>query len=215
MPNGQTKSNHWFIRITAPWEHIRGRMKEVKEKIWYDGMMIGYHHGDKKGAPHAHICLRLKSELQKQSIDNCFKKLFDVKGAQYSSKVWDGDKKAIAYLFHDVKGEVHNEMGMTDAEMNEVKELNVEIQKVVKENKGRASNKIVQYVLEQAGEQVWSRWDIGECILNAVAEGRFYDPGDFVLERYINEIELKMNYSDKQNLNAVIQTRLRRLKSFQ
>jgi len=207
------KSFKWFIRITAPWEHIKSKMDTIKGWIDYQGMMVGYHHGDKHGAPHAHICLSLKGELQKQSVDTRFKKLFDVSGATYSSKIWDGDKKAMSYLYHDPKGQVINDMGLTDQELTELTDLNVEIQKVVQVNKGRASHKVVEYVLTQA-DQGWSRHDIGSCILRAVAQGEFYDPGDFALERYINEIELKLNKDDQQRLRDVIDMRLNRLASF-
>lgn len=207
------KSDKWFIRITAPWEHIQSKVDTFREWIDYMSCMIGYHHGDKRGAPHAHICLILKSELQKQSIDVRFKKLYGVAGAQYSSKIWDGDRKAMSYLYHDPKGEVVNYMGLSDDEIDSLKELNSDIQKVVEINKGRASHKVVDYVLSKASLG-WSRYDIGECILRAVAQGEFYDPGDFALERYINEIELKLAKDNKRELDAVIQSRLSRLSSF-
>lgn len=207
------KSDKWFIRITASWDHVRSHLSTIKNWIDYDGMMVGLHHGDKRGAPHAHICLRLKGELQKQSIDVRMKKLYGVAGAQYSSKAWDGNLKAMSYLYHDVNGEVMNEMGMDEKEISELKDLNCEIQKVVEVNKGRASNKIVQYVLTKANDG-WSRYDIGECILRAVANGEFYDPGDFALERYINEIELKLVKDNKEALRDVIHHRLNRLSSF-
>jgi len=207
------KSSKWFIRITSPWEHIKSKVATILGWIDYDSMMIGYHHGDKRGAPHAHICLVMKSELQKQSIDVRCKKLFDVSGAQYSSKIWDGDKKAMSYLYHDAKGEVANNMNLTEEELNELTQLNGEIQKVVAVNKARASHKVVEYVMSKA-ILGWSRHDIGECILRAVAHGEFYDPGDFALERYINEIELKLAKDNKHELDNVIQSRLMRLASF-
>lgn len=210
------RSNQWFIRITAPWEHIRSKLETIQGWIDFSGMMVGLHHGDKQGAPHGHIAIRLKSELQKQSIDSRCKKLFDVERQQYSSKLWDGNIKALSYLYHDPKGEVINHMNLSDEEIKVIKTLNEDIQKVVQANKGRASHKVVDYVLEKAksSDMVMTRWEIGECILKAVAEGQFYDPGDFVLERYINEIELKLNKDDKHNLQEVIASRLNRLSSF-
>lgn len=208
------RSYKWFIRITAPWEHIRSKLPEIKEWIDYESMMIGFHIGTKNKAPHAHFCISLKSELQKQSVDNRFRKLFDVKGSLFSSKPWDGSIKAMSYLYHDPKGEVVNEMKLTEEELNEIKELNHEIQKVVEVNKGRASHKVVEYVLNEIGENQWTRYEIGECILRAVARGQFYDPGDFQLERYINEIELKQVKDNPNQLDMVIGQRLSRLSSF-
>lgn len=212
MPSVGT-SHYWFIRITAPWEHIESKLAEMRGWVDFSGMMVGLHHGDKQGAPHGHICLRLKSELQKQSLDKRLKKLFDVAGRQYTSKVWDNNIKCMSYLYHDKKGKVINHMNLSDEELEQIKSLNDDIQKIVEVNKGRASNKVVQHVLDQANED-WTRWEIGSCILKAVAEGLFYDPGDFALERYINEIELKLNKSDKGRLDEVIASRLNRLSSF-
>lgn len=206
------KSNQWFVRITAPWEHIKDKLSTIQGWIDFSGMMVGLHHGDKQGAPHGHIAIRLKSELQKQSADVRFKKLFDVAGRQYSSKPWDGNIKALSYLYHDKKGEVINHMNLSDKEIDDIKSLNEEIQKVVEVNKGRSSHKVVDYVMGQANEG-WSRYEIGQCILRAVAQGLFYDPGDFVLERYINEIELRLN-NGKDGLEEVIASRLNRLASF-
>lgn len=218
MPRAiQTRSNQWFIRITAPWEHIKSKIPTVESWIDYRSMMVGYHHGDKNGAPHAHICLILSSELQKQSLDTRMKKLFGVEKQQYSSKVWDGDRKAMSYLYHDAEGEVVNMMGLTDEEVEGLKTLNRDIQKVVAVNKGKASHRVVEYVMEKwmsGGGVSWTRWEIGDCILRAVSEGQFYDPGDMLLERYINEIELKMNAHDKVALDEVIASRLNRLSSF-
>lgn len=212
----KVSSNQWFIRVTAPWDHISSKVKDIREQLDFVGLMIGYHHGEKGGAPHAHLCLRLSNALQKQSIDVRYKKLFDVKGAQYSSKAWDGDVKAMSYLYHDASGRVENYMGLSDQEINNIKELNVEIQKVVKKNKERASNRVVDYVIQKckADELEPDRMEIGRMILMAVAHGEFYDPGDFMLERYINEIELKLSLSDRHRLEQVIDSRLLRLSSF-
>lgn len=207
------KSYNWFIRITAPWEHIESKLITMREWIDFDGALIGLHHGDKGGAPHGHICLKLKVQFQKQTIDVRFKKLFDVAGAQYSSKVWDGNDKCMSYLFHDKNGKIINYMGLSADAVAALSTLNDDIQKVVAVNKGRASHKVVEYVMGKANSG-WSRFQIGECILRAVAQGEFYDPGDFALERYINEIELKLNVNDKEALAQVIDSRLSRLSSF-
>jgi len=208
-----SRSKQWFIRITAPWPHISGCLETLEGWIDYEGMMIGYHIGDKRGAPHAHVCLKLKSELQKQSIDARCKKLFEVSGAQYSSKVWDGDRKALSYLYHDPKGHVTNKLGLTEEEISSLMELNGEIQKVVTANKEKASHKVVEYALKHCTPG-WTRHQIGVLILTAVANGEFYDPGDFALERYLNEIELKLVKDNKPLLMETINARLARLASF-
>lgn len=208
------KSKEWYIRITAPWEHIRSKVPVMVQWIDYVGHMIGYHHGEKRGAPHAHIALRLSSELQQQSVRARFTKLFDVAGTQYASKPWDGDKKALSYLYHDSGGVVENALGLSNEEIDALKDLNTNIQKVVEENKERSSHKVVDYVLKEADGNVLSRREIITVILRAVAQGLFYDPGDFVLERYANEIELKQVVGDKDRLQEAIDARIARLPSF-
>lgn len=207
------KSRQWFIRITAPWEFIEGKLNDIEAKIWYDGMMIGYHIGDKGGAPHAHIALKIKSELQKQSIDKCLKEVFNiVNRTTYSSKVWDGDNKALSYLYHDPKGRVDNRMRLSDIEIDDLRRNCALVQAAVKVAKEKASNKLIDYVIERY-DRLWTRWDIASCILRAVAEGKFHDPGDYNLERYVNEIELRCAH--KEELEDVISRRLAKLKSFQ
>ena len=207
------KSKLWFIRVTAPWEHLKTKELDIKGWIDYDGMMLGYHHGDKAGAPHVHICLRLKSELQKQSIDVRIKKLYGVEKGQYTSKVWDGKRECISYLYHDKNGEVYNELGLSPADIDEIKKLNDSIQKVVQENKARASHKVVDYVIEKY--EGTDRHRIATIILRAVADGLFYDPGDFQLEKYINEIELKnAKLISDEELERSIESRISRLSSF-
>lgn len=219
------KSSKWFVRITAPWSHIEAKVTELRQSIDFESMMVGYHHGDKKGAPHAHICIIFKVERQKQSIDVRFKKLFEVEKSNYSSKPWDGDKKAMSYLYHDEKGRVDNFMNLDEKEIEELKDLNTQIQKVVQANKARASNRVVDYVIQMAIEgadgnsavfRTWDRRRIGTVILEAVAEGKFYDPGDFQLEKYLNEIELKLALmsGDRMALRDTIECRLNRLASF-
>lgn len=212
MPSLAT-SDRWFIRLTAPWEHINTKLSGVKEKIWYDGMMVGFHHGDKNGAPHAHIALKIKNKLQKQTVDKAMKEIFGLSGrTTYSSKVWDGDFKALSYLYHDDKGHVDNYMDLTESQIDDLRRNCSLVKAAVQVAKEKASHKLIDYVIERY-DRAWNRWDIGNCILRAVADGTFHDPGDFMLERYINEIELRT--ATKETLEEIIDARLRRLKSFQ
>lgn len=211
------KSKSWYIRITAPHEHITNKLVEVRGWIDYDGDMAGFHIGGRTGKPHVHIALRLKSELQKQSIDARFKKLYDVKGADYSSKVWDGDNKALSYMYHDEKGRVENRLGLSEAEVADLQRMNKIVQETVKIAKEKASYKIVDYVLEKIREDredaIWSAYEIGWCIQQAIYSGRFHEPGDFMLERYVNEILCKQCKSE-DDLRRMFNDRVSRMKVF-
>ncbi|UAU46998.1 Rep [Chicken proventriculitis-associated circular virus 3] len=207
------KSKLWFIRVSAPWEFIKSKIVDIKQWIDYDGMMIGFHHGDKQGAPHAHFALRLKSDGQKQKIDARMKTLYGVEKSQYSSKIWDGNNDALSYLYHDKNGEVLNELGLSEEQCSDLRRVNDKVQVVVEENKKRASNRIVDYIIEST--ETTDRYEIARMILEAVADGQFYDPGDFQLEKYINEIELKNSKKEsKEELRRTIDARISRLPSF-
>lgn len=212
------KSLKWFIRITAPWEHIENKYKSVREWIDYSSSAIGYHIGGKTGKHHAHIALVLKGELQKQSIDTRFKKLFDVKGADYSSKVWDGDKKALSYLYHDKSGRVEVHMPLTDEEKTAVQNLVVVYDEIVTTAKSKASYKCVDYVLEAIKEsgRCWTPREIVRYIFSGVREGRWHPPGPSMMEKYVDEIRIKQGSDDEASavIDAMTHSFLSRYERF-
>jgi len=211
MPS-TVKSKSWFIRVTAPWEHIISKLDTLKGKVWYEGMMVGFHHGDKQGAPHAHICLKTTYELQKQSIDVAVKQVFGLSSrSTYSSKPWDGNKAAMSYLYHDTKGIVENYLGLTEDEVNGLRRDCITIQAAVKTAKERASHKVIDYLIAKHKDH-WDRYDIGRELLLAVSRGEFHHPGPFMVERYILEVELRM--ANEHEVNRVIDGQLRLLKMF-
>lgn len=197
------KSTKWFVRITAPWEHLEAKYKLVREWIDYDSSAIGYHIGSKTGKAHAHIVLKLKSELQKQSIDTRFKKLFDVKGSDYSSKLWDGSKKALSYLYHDKAGKVEIDMVLSDDEKKEIDSLVTVYDEVVTTAKAKASYKCVDCVLEAIKEsgELWDVRKIVRYIFSGVREGRWHPPGS-MMERYVDEIRIKQG-TDEDALRVI------------
>lgn len=214
------RSNTWFLRITAPWEHIKTKVGEMMAWIDYSGCIVGYHEPDKEDPTrHAHICLMLRSTLQKQSLDTRIKKLFDVAGnKQYSSKVWDGNlgKGAVSYLFHDPKAEIQNNIGMTDEQIASAKYANDIIQEQIKENKEKASHKVIDYVMNKIAESgsKWDKYEILQCIVKAVYDRQFYYPGDFQLSKYIDEIMIRQTMGDEKELARVCDDLASRLSTF-
>lgn len=186
------KSTQWFVRITAPWEHIETKYKLVREWIDHISSAIGYHHGTKTGKAHAHIVIQLRSELQKQSLDTRFKKMFDVKGSDYSSKIWDGSKKAISYLYHDPAGKVEVNIPLTDVEIKEIESLRTVYEEIVTTAKAKASYKCVDVVLEAIKEsgRTWKAREIVTYIFTGVRAGKWHPPGS-MMERYVDEIRIK------------------------
>ena len=214
MPN-VVRSKQWYIRITAPWEHIENKVKLMREWLDFEDYMMGLHIGGKTGKPHAHIALKMKSDLQKQSLDVRIKKLFGVERSDYSSKVWDGDLKALSYMYHDPAGRVIVGFGLTEAQVNDLQRMNAVAQEIVAEAKEKASYKVVQYVLDKIKESgcKWTVYEIGWEIQKGVYSGRFHEPGDFTFERYVNEILCKQCDTEDE-LRDMFAARMSRLKIF-
>jgi len=192
------KSTKWFVRVTAPWEHIEAKYKVLRDRIDHKSSAIGYHIGSKTGKAHCHIVLELVTELQKQSLDVKLKKLFDVKGSDYSSKVWDGSKKTLSYLYHDKAGKVEINMPLSDEEKKEVENLVVVYDEIVTTAKAKASYKCVDVVLEAIKEsgKLWSPREIARYIFSGVRGGLWHPPGS-LMERYVDEIRIKQGTDDE------------------
>lgn len=207
------KSKNWYIRVTGSHEFIRQKLPELQATIGYSGMFVGLHKPDNNDDnEHCHIALKLSLELQKQSLDTRIKKIFGVSGANYSSKVWDGDNRALSYMYHEEKAEIINKLGLSDAEISELKRTNEIVQKQVELAKEKASHKILDYALSKCDVSM-SRYEIGEVILTAVMDGLFHHPGTFRLNTYILEVELLL-YKDapKKDKSKIIQSQLALLK---
>lgn len=197
-------SSEWFVRITAPWDHIEVKYKSLLEYIDVKETAIGYHIGTKTGKAHAHIAIRMLKGLQKQSLDLRLKKLFDVKGSDYSSKVWDGSYKVLSYLYHDTNGKVVINMPLTPEQQTEVNNLVTVYNEIVTTAKSKATYKCVDHVLEAIADSktIWSTSDIVRYIMVGVRQGRWHPPGKFQLEKYVDEIRIKQGSDD--DAHAVI-----------
>lgn len=197
------KSHNWFVRIDGPHEHIRNKMKDVLGWIDTQKLLGVLHVGEKKDNPHVHFVLQLSSQLQKQSLDVRLKKLFGVSGTQYSSKEWDGQDGACSYMFHesDDMDNIVASKGFVQADIERYKELNKKTQEVIAVNKEKASGRVVERILRIAQPE-WTRREIGYEILRRVREGEIYEPGDFQLRKYIEEIYMKMRTDSEFEMYA-------------
>lgn len=204
------RSTRWFVRIDGPHEWLRGKVKDVHG--WVDTLrLLGcLHVGEKADNPHLHFVIEMSSELQKQSFDVRIKKVFTgVSGSQFSSKPWDGGDSACAYMFHESDDCVCVNKGFTDDDIKRFKALNCATQKVIEVNKGKASGRIVDRVMMEVTPD-WSRVDIAKRMLVMIREGEFYEPGDFVLKKYIEEVYMKSR-TQKQFSEEYLDERISRL----
>lgn len=192
------KETRWFVRITAPWEHIELKYKALREMVDYHSSAIGYHIGNKTKKPHAHIALQLNTLLQKQSIDVRIRKIFDVKGSDYSSKPWDGNIKALSYLYHDKAGKVEINMELTDDEKKEISTLADVYDTIVNTAKTKASNKLLDIVLEHIKEsnRKWTEREIIDFIIRRVRAGLSYSMPQLKMECLLQDIMLRQQSND-------------------
>lgn len=193
MPTGNIVSQRWFVRTTLPHERFTNRANESPLSFMDHLRMLAVAHvGEKTEKEHVHVLVELSEPLQKQSVDKRYKRVFGVSGADYSSKPWDGDMGAGAgsYLFHDPTATILINKGFSTDEIDNFRKLNEDVRKVVEVNKQRASGRCVERVLKEIAEsdREWKREEIARKLLKDIREGVMYEPGDYVLRRYIEEI---------------------------
>jgi len=193
------KAVAWFVRITAPWEHLEKKYKEVRAWIDHDVSAVGYHIGEKTAKPHCHIALKLRKELQKQSLDTRMKQLFGVKGCDYSSKIWDGSHKVLSYLYHDKGGKVEVNMPLTDAQKDEIEKTATVYEEIVTQAKSKASNKMVDVILQEIAEagRRYSDREIMTRIFEGVRTTQWHNPRG-MLFGYVEEIVLRQGSIQEQ-----------------
>jgi len=193
-----TLSQMWFCRIDGAKEYLAEKIKLVAN--WVDTLQVlaAHHVGDKKENPHCHFVIKLSSNIQKQSFDTRFKKVFTPdKKSSWSTKVWDGAPAACSYLFHEDTADVLVNKGFSDDEIASFKKLNSDTKKVIEVNKERGAKRVVERVLEAMGGDTWDKMKIFATLCDYIREGSMYEPGDFMLKRYVEEIYCRSLSADE------------------
>lgn len=186
------KSTKWFCRVDGQKDFLTEKLKIILGWVDVVRLLAAHHMGDKKENPHIHFVIELNSDIQKQSWDTRFKKVFlPDKKSSWSTKVWDGHASACSYLFHETTADVISSKGFTLAEIDTFKQLNASTQAVMAVNAERGPKRVVERVLLQMGKAQWSRYQIFEKLIELIKAGEMYEPGDFMLKRYVEEIYLK------------------------
>lgn len=192
MPSIQ-RSYKWFVRVTLPHQVINEHISKILSWVDLQQILAVLHVGEKTEREHVHMAITLSSELQKQSLDVRIKSIYGVKGAEYSSKPWDGDDSVCAYLFHDKNATISANKGYSDDDIERYKKHNDSVQKIVELNKsrapGRAVDKVLNTIRESGGE--WTKVEIAKVLLKKIRDGEMYEPGDYVLRRHIEEIYMR------------------------
>lgn len=192
------RSQFWFVRADGPEEFLRQKWVQLSQQLDVKAVLAVFHVGGKKENPHCHACIELTTSPQKQSVDDRLKRLFSiVKGHDYSSKIWDGERGlgAGSYMFHEGANVLVNK-GWSDAEIEEAKKANEAVQKVIKVNNERASTKLVDKALLAFVGMTPSRREILRYMLKECRDGGSYYPGTFMLKKYVEEVQLKLTTND-------------------
>lgn len=193
MPS-TTRSSMWFVRADGNKSDLTDMCKTLSQCIDVERMLAMYHVGKTKENPHCHFVIKLKSEPQKQSFDVRLKKIFKVdKHTNYSSKVWDGKEAAISYMYHEDDAVVIANKDFSDEELDKCKELNAAVQRVVAVAKSKTPGKAVDKVIEYFGGEgiTPTRRDIARQYLNMIRDGEMFEPGNWQMEKLIEEAYLK------------------------
>lgn len=211
------KSKEWFFRITLAHDTVKtlwnNALSTVKLIDVDRCLMIG-HVGVKTEKEHVHGIITLSKQLQKQSFDVRLKSIFNVSGADYSSKPWDGGMEhgAGSYMYHDPNSvEIYNK-AFTEEQLNTFRKCNSEVKEVVEEAKSRASGRCVDRILKQIqdSDRQWTKREILHQILTDIKEDLMYECGDFVMTKYLEEIYMRQlcgkeweQYA-KQRINKIL-----------
>lgn len=198
-----TKVSHdWFIRITQPHEFIKNQLGDIKVWPSVTRVLVVSHIGEKTKKEHVHMLLSLNKELQQQSVNVIFKKLF-TEARCISVKIWDGKtegQSALSYLWHDTRAEILFNKGFTDTEIETSRLVCQGVVEEVNKRKQRAPGHCVSRILDEitSSNHTWNEEQICYRILQMVREGEIYEPGDFLIQRYVNEINSKQAQSPRR-----------------
>lgn len=189
-------SNDWFIRITQPHDFVSQQLSDIQNWTNVSRVLVVSHVGEKTKKEHVHILLTIVNKpLQQQSVNVIFKKFF-TEARCISSKVWDGKtdgQSALSYLWHDPSAEVLFSKGFTDAEIQASKVVCASVVEEVNKRKQRAPGHCVSKILDEivSSKKLWNEDQICMRILKLIRDGEMYEPGDFLIARYVNEIYSK------------------------
>ena len=157
----------YLVRVQAL-EGYALRIQGMQYSEDYLGILGVRHNGSTKENPHYHIVIR--TAVNPQAFRVRMKKLFpDGKGnAHMAITGWDGDDKALSYLFHeeaDVEPLIRK--GISDEFLTKLRSDNVEIQQSVQKSKSKAS------------------WTLEEDVYQLCLKRGLHDPSDIFVAKQL------------------------------
>ena len=134
----------YCVRVQA----LEGYSEKIRALTFqedYAALLAVRHVGNTKENPHYHIVVR--TGVNPQAFRVRMKKLFpDGKGNAHMSIVpWDGDERALSYLFHEEPDVIpHIRKGITDEFLERLRSSNAAILSEVKKSKAKASHTLLE-----------------------------------------------------------------------
>lgn len=140
----------YCVRVQA----LEGYSQKIQfaMSLQYDNIIAVKHRGEKRENPHYHIVVR--TDIQQQAFRKRMKTLFpDGKGNEHMSiKSWDGNDKALSYLFHEETTDKEAELilvkGITDERLEHFRNMNLNIQEEVVKAKSKSSHLLWETALK-------------------------------------------------------------------
>lgn len=180
-------NNKFAIRIDDRQEYIE-KLKTICQSDRFDSVLCVKHFGKTGENIHYHLCV--STDYKQQALRKEFKRTFD-KGSgngHMSIKHWDGDKKALSYMFHEDEHEIiYNTY--TNEELDEFKKTNDEYKETLKKN---APNNIVAEVclrLRKSNRFSNTTETIAFTIWDILKEKGDWFPNKFQLQRWIYRVQ--------------------------
>lgn len=165
----------------------------------YTAVLAVKHKGKNGENPHYHVVIR--TGVKAQAFRVRMKKLFpDGKGNQHMSIVqWDGDNKALSYLFHeDANTPLIARKGLTDEHLHTIRQLNLETQELVALAKTKASHTLEEDVYQQlkGKETNLEDWQIGQLLFLTALRNNKYPPQTWLVRAMVIRIRFRLANGD-------------------
>jgi len=191
----------YCLRVQA----LEGYAEKLQAMTFSDDYVghVSVRHAGKTGEnPHYHAVVR--TGVQSQAFRVRMKKLFpDGKGNQHMSIVpWDGDDRALSYLFHeDPSSTLLTHKGLTQERIDELRAKNGTVQELVKTAKQKASwtleEDAYQYFLANPPYHLTNKMIAARMYLIALRNSK-YPPQPWLIRSMVIKVMFRLKGGDTQ-----------------
>lgn len=153
------------------------------------------HNGSLEENQHMHMCITFDPPQPIDTVRAYFKRHFNVKGnKEYSIKKWDGDTKALSYMFHEGSDICANK-GYTTDDIDQFKKQDTEVkQKIKKDKETSIQGTIISSVktMLEAGDVVNEKVILHMIITQLKKKDKTYY-GDWRIKNMVETVKMYTN----------------------